>query len=87
MFSVRMAIVDVAARLSLESTLLASAVYFAESAVLELEFRDGARYRFYGVPAADFQQLLASDSKGGYFNRSIRNRFPYQRVFAPDHQN
>jgi hypothetical protein len=29
-------------------------------------------------PALCFQQLMASDSKGAFFNSNIRNRFPYQ---------
>jgi len=84
-----MAFVDITAarRWSLESALLASAAYCAHGAVLELEFRDGACYRFFGVPAACFQQLLASDSKGAYFNRFIRNHFPYQRIGDHNRQN
>jgi hypothetical protein len=27
-----------------------------------------------------FEELLDADSKGGYFNRNIRNRFPYKRL-------
>jgi hypothetical protein len=65
-------------RLPLESTLLASVAYSPDRSLLELEFHDGARYRFFDVPAACFQQLLASDSKGAYFNRNIRNCFRHQ---------
>ncbi|HXM42809.1 MAG TPA: KTSC domain-containing protein [Bryobacteraceae bacterium] len=48
--------------------------------LLEVEFRDGARYRFFAAPASCFQQLLASDSKGRHFNNNIRNRFGFQCV-------
>lgn len=64
-------------RLPVESTMVASAAYFPDRGLLELEFRDGALYRFFDVPVRCFQQFMASDSKG-YFNRNIRNRFPYQ---------
>jgi len=62
-------------RLHLESKLLKAAAYQHQSAFLELEFRSGAVYRYYGVSALTYQQLLRADSKGRYFNRHIRNRF------------
>jgi hypothetical protein len=62
-----------------QSSLLASIAYSA-NATLELEFRSGALYRYFAVPHAVFEQLLHADSKGAYFNRNIRNRFPYQRL-------
>jgi lysyl-tRNA synthetase class 2 len=63
-----------------ESTSLASISYVAEQSLLEVEFCDGALYRFFAVPVSCFQELLASDSKGRYFNGNIRNRFRFQRV-------
>jgi hypothetical protein len=74
-------------RLLLESTMLASAAYSPDRSLLDLEFRDGAFYRFFDVPAACFHQLMASDSKGGYFNRNIRNRFRYQLLTENEQEN
>ena len=74
-------------RQSVPSTLLASAEYFPERSLLELEFRDGALYHFFDVPVECFQQLLDAASKGAYFNRHIRNHFRYQLVAEIDHQN
>ena len=45
---------------------------------LELEFRSGKRYLYFQVPSQCYRELLRADSKGGYFNRNIRNRFPFQ---------
>jgi KTSC domain len=73
-------------RLPLESTMLTSAAYRSDQ-TLDLEFRDGSRYRFFDVPAACFQHLLASDSKGAYFNRHIRNCFRYQVLAEIEGQN
>jgi hypothetical protein len=67
-------------RFPVASTTLVSVAYVADQALLELEFRDGTAYRFFAVPATCFQQLLASDSKGEYFNHNIRNRFHHQRL-------
>lgn len=65
-------------RFAVDSTILASAGYAPDRSLLDLEFRDGALYRFFDVPALCFQQLMASDSKGLFFNRYIRNHFRYQ---------
>jgi len=64
----------------MESTMLASAGYDAGQAVLDLEFCDGDIYRYSSVPATVFNQLLAADSKGSFFNRNIRNCFRYTRL-------
>ena len=45
--------------------------------ILQLEFRSAAIYHYYGVPAAVYEALLGAPSKGSYFNRVIRGRFPY----------
>jgi len=60
-----------------DSTLLASVNYDVGESILQLAFRDGAIYRYFAVPAAIYNDLLAADSKGVYFNRKIRNCFPY----------
>jgi hypothetical protein len=63
-----------------ESTLLARVSYDAPQSVLDLEFRDGAVYRYFDVPATVYDELLAADSKGTHFNRHIRNCFTCQRL-------
>jgi len=69
--------------LPLESSSLATAAYAADRSILEVQFRDGTSYQFIDVPTECADQLLASESKGAYFNRNIRNRFRYQRVSGP----
>ena len=66
-------------RMSVVSSMLASVAYSID-ANLDLEFRSGATYRYFDVPEAVFQGLIAAESKGAYFNRNLRNRFPYQRL-------
>ena len=51
-------------RFPIESASFVSVGYSAEQSLLEVEFRDGAVYRFFDVPASCFQQLLTSDSRG-----------------------
>jgi KTSC domain len=67
-------------RMLVESTTLGSAGHDAQSAVLELQFRNGAVYQYFLVPQRVYRDLLCADSKGGYFNQNIRGRYPYQRV-------
>ena len=63
---------------ALDSSLLKAAAY-STAETLQLEFRTGAVYRYFGVPLAIFPNLITATSKGTYFNRNIRNRFRYQR--------
>jgi hypothetical protein len=63
-----------------ESTTLAVVAYDDAREILRLEFRSGALYRYYGVPAPVYEALLSAPSKGGYFNRAIRGNFPYSRA-------
>jgi hypothetical protein len=67
-------------RAFVESTTLRSAGHDAQSAVLELQFRNGAVYRYLLVPQRVYRDLLGARSKGGYFNQNIRGRYPYQRL-------
>ena len=67
-------------RIELNSTGLQTAAYQDQPALLELEFRSGAIFRYFGVPVHTYQELLLAESKGAYFNHHIRNRFPYAKV-------
>jgi hypothetical protein len=62
------------------SKTLATVAYDVADQVLRLTFRNHTLYCYFGVPAAVHQGLLEAESKGAYFNRCIRNRFPYQKV-------
>jgi hypothetical protein len=60
-----------------ESTTLATVAYDEAGKLLQLEFRSRAIYQYFSVPAAVHEALLGAPSKGSYFNRFIRGRFPY----------
>jgi hypothetical protein len=60
-----------------ESTTLASLAYDETRELLQLEFRSGSIYQYFGVPSAVHEALLSAPSKGSYFNSAIRGRFPY----------
>ena len=60
-----------------ESTTLRALAYDGSRGILHLEFCTRAVYQYYGVPAVVYETLLVASSKGSYFNRVIRGRFPY----------
>ncbi len=62
---------------AVESTTLATVAYDDAQELLQLEFCSRAIYQYFGVPAAVYAALLCAPSKGSYFNRVIRGRFPY----------
>jgi KTSC domain-containing protein len=62
-------------RTPLDSTTIASAGYDPETRVLEVQFCGGAICRYHLVPCSIYRDLLAADSKGRFFNRSIRRNF------------
>ncbi|MEK9134085.1 MAG: KTSC domain-containing protein [Pseudomonadota bacterium] len=65
---------------AVESITLATVAYDDARELLQLEFRSRAIYQYFGVPAAVHEALLRAPSKGSYFNRAIRGRFPYRLV-------
>jgi hypothetical protein len=65
-----------------ESSTLASVGYDQTQFLLELEFRSGDLYQYFGPPPSIHRELMTSESKGHFFNRNIRDRFPYIRIRA-----
>jgi hypothetical protein len=65
---------------SLDSTLLATAAYDGCGQKLQLDLRDGTRYEYSGVAPGLYRDLLRATSKGSFFNRYIRGRFPYVKL-------
>lgn len=61
------------------SSLLASVAYSADDRILNLKFRSGTAYRYFDVPPAIVDGLLAAESKGTYFNRCVRDCFRFQK--------
>lgn len=67
-------------RILVDSTSVKSVWYCSLRCLLEVEFRDGSCYQFFSVPEERFQHFVSAESKGAFFNREIRNRFPFQRI-------
>lgn len=54
--------------------------YDADRAKLVVQFEDGDRYVYVGVPGEVHRSFLDADSKGRFFAYEIRDRYPYHRL-------
>lgn len=73
---------SISGRVHLDSTTLAAAAYDDCSGNLQLDFRDGTQYVYSGVAPGLYGDLLCAASKGVFFNRYIRGRFPHAKLSA-----
>ena len=62
------------------STVIRRFAYRPCQAALDVEFVSGRIYRYFGVPERVARGLAQARSKGGYFNRAIRDRYRYERL-------
>ncbi len=64
-----------------DSTAIASAEYFPASThralIVTFTSNPAKPYLYGGVPAEIWQQFKTADSKGRFFNASIRGRYPF----------
>ena len=44
---------------------------------LDVEFVSGRRYSYFAVPEDEVEAMRQVTSKGGFFNRRIRDRYDY----------
>ena len=65
---------------AVESSTIASVGYDLAQRLLQLEFCGREIYHYFGVPVGVYEALLKAPSKGSYFNRAIRGRFPDRRL-------
>jgi hypothetical protein len=54
--------------------------YVPETQVLTVEFKDGARYNYYDVPARIFEGMKAASSYGQYLAKNVKNTYRYARA-------
>jgi hypothetical protein len=67
-------------RSPVKSSSLASVGFSPEHNVLQVEFRNGLVYEYFGVTQGLYEQLLAADSIGAFLNHFVRNRYPFRRL-------
>ena len=74
------AIVSRIKRQPVESTALAAIGYSKRLRALEIEFVNGAIYRYLHVPPSLYQDFLFAYSKAGFYHKNVRGRFLSLRV-------
>jgi len=62
------------------STAIRSFSHDPEHELLMVEFITGRRYIYAGVPADVYEAMRKATSKGGFFNRRIRDRYPFTEL-------
>lgn len=67
-------------RVSVNSSCVASIAFSVEECTLQLEFRNGLAYEYFGVPATLHADLLSAPSKGAFVTRFIRGHFAFRRL-------
>ena len=67
-------------RVFVQSTCIASVAFLGNANVLQLEFRNGLAYEYFGVPETLYRDLLAAQSIGAFVTRFIRGRFAFRRI-------
>jgi hypothetical protein len=64
------------------STAIRRYVYRPLAGALDIEFITGRVYRYFAVPPNVAEGFSRVRSKGGYFNRTMRNRFDFVLLAA-----
>lgn len=63
------------------STVVAQIGYEATRQTLRIVFHRGGVYEFYLVPRKIFDEFLAAESKGAFFDERLRHGpYPYEQV-------
>ena len=67
-------------RKCVDSTMIRSIGHDAENSILEIEFHNGAIWQYFDFPESFWYEFDATDSKGKFFLREIKNQYPESRV-------
>jgi KTSC domain len=67
-------------RQHVESSALRSVGFSKRRHILEIEFTNGAIYRYLDVPPSVYRDLLSADSKARYYDLNIKRNYQSIRV-------
>ena len=68
---------------AIDSETIAQVEYEAASRTLFVQFTSGEWYAYLDVPPPVFDTLLAAESKGGFFQAKVRDRYAFVRLDRP----
>jgi hypothetical protein len=67
-------------RETVQSRMIASFGYEAETSTLEVEFNSGAVWQYYEVPENVYYDMKNSDSFGKFFRANIKGQFTESQI-------
>ncbi len=67
-------------RKNIESSMIESIGYDANSSTLEVEFKSGEVWQYFDFPEPLWYEFEASGSQGKFFHREIKKQYPESRV-------
>jgi len=62
-------------RVRVPSTAVAAVGYSKRLHALEIEFVNGAIYRYLNVPISVYQSLISADSKARFYDENVRGKY------------
>jgi hypothetical protein len=63
-------------RQPVRSTAIAKIGYSKRRHILEIEFANGAVYRYLDVPIGIYRDLMSAESKARFYDSNIKGRYP-----------
>lgn len=67
--------------LPVASTSIRSIGYEVSTKTLYIQFNNGFMYEYKNLPPIVYAALMNADSIGAFFNRTIRGKYPYRRLW------
>lgn len=65
---------------AVQSSMMTAIGYDAQQKTLRIRFIQDADYDYSGVPPEIYQGFLSAESKGKYYHRYIKGKYPNKRV-------
>lgn len=61
--------------------MIISIAYQADHAILEIDFKSGSTYQYFGVPGYIYDEFVRADSPGAFFDLYIKKMdYVYEQV-------
>ncbi len=67
-------------REEVESSNLVSVGYNKEDEILEIEFKGGSIYQYFGVDKITYERFRSSDSLGSFVQKYLTKNFHYEKI-------
>jgi lysyl-tRNA synthetase class 2 len=66
-----------------DSSVIRDADYNRDAGTLEITFKTGRNYTYFGVPEWTYDALVSAPSPGEYFNTHIRGEYEFREHTSP----